>query len=359
MKALEKSKDADKLVLQLRASHDALVEQCTQSAETAAAGAQHYVPCAEGLASIAAKEREREMLFLSVSDMQTSCKTAVDSHVQSQFMLSEATRERDEAQTEVDGEKARLQDFLRADDGVGIVESATRLQQIIARRDTAGDKIPTMSQQNQLAAENASTHQMLTREAHLVCEHLDAELATLQQTMVAARDLHTGSLSCLTSSNATAMQESQKALKEAISYQRSYKAAHHDLFVDLSIAALKHMIRVTYEQEPSGNERAELQRDIMRMRERAAEAWRQLYDPAIVQARCQEERDEVAATAKKESDGRPFAYLEWAQRAGMLTTDAEGPSTDPDATDYDLKDEVTLYACKMLNIFPHEVRYAR
>jgi len=49
MKALEKSKDADELVSQLRSSYDALVELCTQSAETAAAGAQHYVPCAEGL----------------------------------------------------------------------------------------------------------------------------------------------------------------------------------------------------------------------------------------------------------------------------------------------------------------------
>jgi len=231
------------------------------------------------------------------------------------------------------------------------------LQQIITRRDTAGDKIPALTQQDQLAAENASTHQMLAREADLLCKHLDGELVTLQRAMAAAQDLCTGSLSRLTSSNETAMQVSLHALKEAISYQRSYSAAHHDLFVNLSITALKHMIRVTYSEEPSGNERADLQGDILRVRERAAETWKQLYDPGIVEARYQEERDEVAAKSQQETDTRPFAYLEWAQRAGMLTTDAEGPSTDPDATDYEVQDEATLNACLMLKKFPVQVRY--
>jgi hypothetical protein len=359
MKALEKSKDADMLVSRLRAAHDALVHQYTQSATTAAASAQPYVPCAFGLAGIAAKEREREMLLLSVSEMKTSCKAAVDLHAHRQSLLLEATRERAASQTEVDEEKTRLQDLLLADDGVGIVASATRLQHKIAQRDAIGDKIPELTQQDKVAGDHAATHQMLAREADLMCEHLDGELAALQQTMDAARDLCTGSVTRLTCSNETVIEESRLALEDAISYQQAYSTAHHDLFMNLSIVALKHMLRVTYGAQPSGNERADLRRDIQKVRERAAENWKQLYDPSIIEARYQHERDEVAAKSKEETDGRSLAYLQWAQRAGMLTSDATGASTEQDGTDYEEQDVAALNACRVLQILPAQVCYTR
>jgi len=358
MKALEKSKDADMLVAQLTPAHNALIEQCAQSAKTAAAAAQQYVPCAEQLACIAAKEREREMLLLSVLDMKTSCQTAVESYAHSQSMLFEATGERAAAQTEVDDEKMGLQELLRGNDDAAIVASSIRLQQKIAHRDTTGLSIPELTQQDVRAAENATTEQMLVHEADLMCVHLDKELVTLKQTMDAAQDLCTGPLARLISSNDASMQESLQVLDQAIHYQKLYSETHRKLFLNLSNATLKHMLRVTYGSEPSGNERADLQRDILKARERAAETWKQLYDPSIVEARYQVEREEVAAKSQQETNTRAIAYFDWAQRAGMLTSDATGPSTDPDDTDYQQEDEAALDACCMLQVLPMEVCYA-
>ena len=271
MKALEKSKDADLLLSQLTPAHEALLAECLLSEQTAAASAQPYVPCEEGLAAVANKQRERDLLHMSVSDMKKSCQTVVEAYAHSQSMLFEATRERATAQTEVDEEKTRLQGLLRAnDDDVAIVASAARLPQKIAHRDTTGQNIPELTQKDTLAAANASTQRMLVQKADLMCHHLEQELAALKQTMDAAEEQCTGPLRRLAMSNTTTIEESQQALDQAINYQRQFEETHTKLFDNLGTSVLKHMLRVIYLSEPSGNERSDLRHDILKVRRHAA-----------------------------------------------------------------------------------------
>jgi len=129
-----------------------------------------------------------------------------------QSLLFEAMRERAAARTEVGEEKTRLQNLLRGNDDVVIVASAARLQQKIAHHNTTGRNIPELTQQDVLAATNASTQQMLVQEAYLMCNHLEKELAALKQTMDAARELCTGSLRRLAMLNTTTVEESEQDL---------------------------------------------------------------------------------------------------------------------------------------------------
>ena len=150
------------------------------------------------------------------------------------------------------------------------------------------------------------------------------------------------------------LEESGKKLADADEHLSVCVLGHTVLFDKLSIYSLKHMLRVTYAKEPTGNTRPELVRDVLMARAQADAYQAQKYNPEVLASEDRQERVVDEEKCTQELEKRDIGYHLWCQRAGLHLADDDG-TVDEGDEDFEEPDEMGTEACIEIGLLPPEV----